>query len=169
LGFGRRCFGLCTVDSRLRDSPARTRLDRGSRYAEIAAEFVRLNVNVIVTVGSAVPTVKQATTAIPIVFAVAIDPVSSGLVASLAKPGGNVTGVTNFVSVLAAKQFELLHELVPNASLIGVLVNPTDLLTKYIARDVQAAQSPSRRNSVLPCWVDAILSQINRFVKGWEN
>ena len=61
---------------------------RLDRYAEIAAEFVRLKVDVIVTVGSAVPIVKQATPDIPIVFAVAIDPVGSGLVASLAQPGG---------------------------------------------------------------------------------
>src|SRR5262245_24538011 len=67
---------------------------RPERYAEIAAEFVRLNVDVILTVGSAVPIVRQATTAIPIVFAVAIDPVGSGLVASLAKPGGNATGLS---------------------------------------------------------------------------
>src|SRR5262249_49518211 len=67
---------------------------RTERYAEIAPEFVRLKVDVIVTVGSAVPTVVQVTTAIPIVFAVAIDPVGNGLVASLAKPGGNVTGLS---------------------------------------------------------------------------
>ena len=67
---------------------------RNERYAEIAAEFVRLKVDVIVTVGSAVPTIRQATGAIPIVFAVAIDPVGSGLVASLAKPGGNITGLS---------------------------------------------------------------------------
>jgi putative tryptophan/tyrosine transport system substrate-binding protein len=67
---------------------------RTERYAEIAAEFVRMKVDVIVTVGSAVPTVRQATSVIPIVFAVAIDPVGSGLVASLAKPGGNVTGLS---------------------------------------------------------------------------
>jgi putative ABC transport system substrate-binding protein len=65
---------------------------RTDRYAEIAAEFVRLKVDVIVTVGSAVPTVKQATAVIPIVFAVGIDPVATGLVASLGHPGGNVTG-----------------------------------------------------------------------------
>src|SRR5215469_4102788 len=67
---------------------------RTERYAEIAAEFVRSNVDIIVTVGSAVPTVRQATTTIPIVFAVGIDPVGSGLVASLAKPGGKVTGLS---------------------------------------------------------------------------
>ena len=66
---------------------------RTERYAEIAAEFVRLKVDVIVTVGSAVPIVRQATAVIPIVFAVGIDPVGAGLVASLAKPGGNVTGL----------------------------------------------------------------------------
>jgi putative tryptophan/tyrosine transport system substrate-binding protein len=65
---------------------------QSQRYAEIAAEFVRLKVDVIVTVGSAVPAAKQATATIPIVFAAAIEPVESGLVASLAKPGGNVTG-----------------------------------------------------------------------------
>jgi len=63
---------------------------RSERYAEIADEFVRLKVDAIVTVGSAVPIVRQATTVIPIVFAVGIDPVGAGLVASLAQPGGNV-------------------------------------------------------------------------------
>jgi putative tryptophan/tyrosine transport system substrate-binding protein len=71
---------------------------RSERYAEIAAEFVRLKVDVIVTVGSAVPIVRQATTVIPIVFAVGIDPVGAGLVASLAQPGGNVTGLSNMAT-----------------------------------------------------------------------
>ena len=66
---------------------------RPERNAEIAAEFVRLNVDVIVANGTAVSTVKQATSAIPIVFPIAVDPVGSGLVASLARPGGNVTGL----------------------------------------------------------------------------
>jgi putative tryptophan/tyrosine transport system substrate-binding protein len=65
---------------------------QSQRYAEIAAEFARLKVDVIVTVGSAVPAAMQATATIPIVFAAAIEPVESGLVASLVKPGGNVTG-----------------------------------------------------------------------------
>ncbi len=67
---------------------------RTERYAEIAAEFAHQKVDVIVTVGSAVPTVRQAAGVIPIVFAVAIDPVRSGLVCSLANPGGNVTGLS---------------------------------------------------------------------------
>jgi ABC-type uncharacterized transport system substrate-binding protein len=86
---------------------------RTERYAAIAAEFVRLKVDVIVTVGSAVPTVRQATSVIPIVFAVAIDPVGSGLVASLAKPGGNVTGLSLQATNLAGKRIELLREIVP--------------------------------------------------------
>ena len=76
---------------------------RTERYAEIAAEFVRLKVDAIVTVGSAVPIVKQATAVIPIVFAVGIDPVGSGLVASLAEPGGNVTGLSIQANDLAGK------------------------------------------------------------------
>jgi putative ABC transport system substrate-binding protein len=86
---------------------------RPQRYAEIAAEFVRLKVDVIVTVGSAVPTLKQATTDIPIVFAVAIDPVANGLVASLARPGGNVTGLSIQAADLAGKRLELLRGVVP--------------------------------------------------------
>jgi putative tryptophan/tyrosine transport system substrate-binding protein len=86
---------------------------RSERYAEIAAEFVRLKVDAIVTVGSAVPIVRQATTVIPIVFAVGIDPVGAGLVASLAQPGGNVTGLSIQANELAGKRLEFARELVP--------------------------------------------------------
>src|SRR5262245_27930079 len=96
---------------------------RTERYAEIAAEFVRLNVDVIVTVGSAVPTVKQTTTVIPIVFAVAIDPVGSGLVASLAKPGGNVTGLSIQANELAGKRLEFLREVVPQLRRLAIIFN----------------------------------------------
>jgi putative tryptophan/tyrosine transport system substrate-binding protein len=89
----------------------------------VAIEFVRLNVDVIVTVGSAVPTIKQATTAIPIVFAVAIDPVSSGLVASLASPGGNVTGLSLQATNLAGKRLELLREVVPQLRRLAIIFN----------------------------------------------
>ena len=73
------------------------------RYTEIAAEFVRLNVDVIVTTGAAVPTLKQATSLIPIVFAVANDPVAAGMIASLARPGGNVTGMSLVTVDLASR------------------------------------------------------------------
>jgi len=96
---------------------------RPERYAEIAAEFVRLKVDVILTVGSAVPIVRQATTAIPIVFAVAIDPVGSGLVASLAKPGGNATGLSIQANELAGKRLELLREAIPQLRRLGILFN----------------------------------------------
>jgi putative tryptophan/tyrosine transport system substrate-binding protein len=96
---------------------------RTERHAEIAAEFVRLNVDVIVTVGSAVPTVRQATTAIPIVFAVGIDPVGSGLVASLAKPGGNVTGLSIQANELAGKRLEFARELVRQLRRLAIMFN----------------------------------------------
>ena len=86
---------------------------RPERYSEIGAEFVRLQVDVILTVGSAVPIVRQATTVIPIVFAVAIDPVGSGMVASLAKPGGNATGLSIQANELAGKRLEFLREAIP--------------------------------------------------------
>src|SRR5271170_4811161 len=94
---------------------------RPERYAEIAAEFVRLKVDVIVTVGTAVPTVKQATSDIPIVFAVAIDPIGNGLVASLARPGGNVTGLSIQAGELAGKRIELLREVVPQLHRLAII------------------------------------------------
>ena len=97
---------------------------RSERYAEIAAEFVRLKVDVIVTVGSAVAAAKQATSAIPIVFAVAVDPLGTGLVASLARPGGNVTGLSIQATDLAGKRLELLREVLP-----GLRAESSHLLT----------------------------------------
>ena len=96
---------------------------RTERYAEIAAEFVRLKVDVIVTVGSAVPTVRQATAVIPIVFAVGIDPVGSGLVASLAHPGGNVTGLSIQANELAGKRLQFARELVPRLHRLAIMFN----------------------------------------------
>jgi putative ABC transport system substrate-binding protein len=96
---------------------------RSERYAEIAAEFVRLKVDVIVTVGSAVPIVRQATTVIPIVFSVGIDPVGAGLVASLAQPGGNVTGLSIQANELAGKRLEFARELVPQLHRLAIMFN----------------------------------------------
>jgi putative tryptophan/tyrosine transport system substrate-binding protein len=96
---------------------------RGERFAEIAAEFVRLKVDVIVTVGGAVLAAKQATSFIPIVFAVAADPVGSGLVASLARPGGNVTGLSTQFTDIAGKRLELLREIVPSLRRLAIMAN----------------------------------------------
>ena len=97
---------------------------RDERYAEIAAEFIRLKVDVIVTAGS-VPVIaaKQATSVIPIVFAAAGDPVGNGLVASLAHPGGNVTGLSIQQTDLGAKRLELLREVVPNLDRLAIMAN----------------------------------------------
>ncbi len=96
---------------------------RDERYSEIAAEFVGLKVDVIVTAGGAVLAVKQATTAIPIVFALAADPVGSGLVASLARPGGNVTGLSIQATDLAGKRVEILREVVPGLRRLAIMAN----------------------------------------------
>ena len=97
--------------------------NRFERYAEIATEFVRLKVDVIVTFGTAVPTIKQATSAIPIVFAIDADPVGRGLVASLARPGGNVTGLSLQSTDLVGKRLELLREVLPYIRRLAVMGN----------------------------------------------
>ena len=112
---------------------------RPERYAEITEEFVRLNVNVIVTVGSAVPSVKQATTVIPIVFAVGIDPVASGLVTSLAKPGGNVTGLSIQAADLASKRLEILREVIPSLRKLAVMTNAGNAQPMLEAKETQEA------------------------------
>ena len=93
------------------------------RYSEIAAEFVRLKVDVIVTYGTASAAAKQATSIIPIVFAAHGDPVGTGLVASLARPGGNVTGLSTQSPDLAGKRVDLLREIVPGLRRLAMLAN----------------------------------------------
>ncbi len=96
---------------------------RGERFSEIAAEFVRDNVDIIVTAGGAVVAAKQATSTIPIIFALANDPVGIGLVASLARPGGNVTGLSAQATDLASKRLELLREIVTGIRQLAILGN----------------------------------------------
>ena len=93
------------------------------RFAEIAAEFVQIKVDVVVTVGSAVAAVKQATSTIPIVFAIAVDPVGTGIVASLARPGGNITGLSTQTADLTGKKIELLRELLPGLRQLATIAN----------------------------------------------
>jgi putative ABC transport system substrate-binding protein len=109
-------------------------------YRALAAELVRRQVAVIATTGGPLPALaaKAATTTIPIVFNVADDPVTHGLVASLARPGGNLTGVNFLSSELAAKRLELLRELVPAATRVAILVSRTDEAnTQVTLRDVE--------------------------------
>ena len=93
---------------------------RSETYAEAAAEFVRLKVDVIVSSGVATPAMKQATSVIPIVFTLDADPVGRGLVASLARPGGNVTGLSSQSTELVGTRLELLREIVPSFRRLAV-------------------------------------------------
>jgi putative ABC transport system substrate-binding protein len=113
---------------------------RAERFAQIAAEFVRRKVDVIVTSGTqAVIAAKQATSIIPIVFATAGDPVGSGLVASLAHPGGNVTGLATLAADLAGKRLELLREVIPGLRRLAIMGNVGNPFTVLELGEVQAA------------------------------
>ena len=110
------------------------------RLPALAADLVRRQVAVIAAAGaSSSLAAKAATTTIPIVFSAAIDPVAAGLVVSLSRPAGNVTGVTNLGVELLQKQVEMLHEVVPIATIVAGLVNPTFPGSEAEARDLQAA------------------------------
>jgi putative ABC transport system substrate-binding protein len=115
---------------------------RNERLPALAAELVRHRIAVLVVLGGTVSALaaKAATTTVPIVFRVAVDPVDAGLVASLNRPGGNVTGVTTMGADLGSKQLEMLHELVPAAKVMALLINPTNPSIAVVqSRDVPAA------------------------------
>jgi putative ABC transport system substrate-binding protein len=109
------------------------------RVPAMAAELVRRQVTVIVANSPGNLAAKAATTTIPIVFTIASDPVQIGLVASLSRPGGNVTGATQMGVEVVPKQLELAHEMVPTATVIAVLVNPTNPNAETLLRDLQVA------------------------------
>ncbi len=115
--------------------------DQNQRIPALAAELVQRQVAVIASGGTlSVVAAKAATVTIPIVFEVGVDPVSSGFVASLDRPGGNITGVTNLNVEVGPKRLELLHELLPSVTVIAALVNPTNaVLGEPFVRGLQAA------------------------------
>jgi putative ABC transport system substrate-binding protein len=117
------------------------------RLAALASDLIGLQVSVIAAVGltPAALAAKAATATIPIVFATGGDPVKLGLVASLNRPGGNLTGVSFLVSMMAPKRLEILVEAVPNATAIGFLVNPTNPNAVSETSEIQAAAATIRR------------------------
>ena len=125
---------------------------RTERFHEIAAEFARLKVDVIVTSGTApVLEAKRATSDIPIVFAVASDPVGNHLVASLARPGGNITGLSIQQTDLAAKRMELLREVIPGLSRLAILANIGNPAAVADMREVQLAMLSEPIRRLLKC------------------
>jgi putative tryptophan/tyrosine transport system substrate-binding protein len=115
--------------------------DEYDRLPELAADLVRRRVAVIAAPGSAQGPLaaKAATTTIPVVFSTGIDPVKSGLVGSLNRPGGNVTGVISMTGVLGPKQLGLLQELLPGATRFAVLANPNNATTASVINDLRDA------------------------------
>jgi putative ABC transport system substrate-binding protein len=142
-GFVRRLRELGWTEDRNVAIEYRWAEGRDERFAEIAAEFVRLKVDMIVTSGnSAVAAAKQATLAIPIVFAVAGDPVGTGLVASLARPGRNLTGLSGQQTDTTGKRLELLREILPGLRQLAVLANVGSSYAVLEMREVEAMARP---------------------------
>ena len=121
--------------------------NQNDRLSELAADLIRRHVNIIVAPGGtrAALAAKGLTTTIPIVFSASVDPVQSGLVQSLNRPGGNVTGITDMATDVAGKQLELLHELLPGAVRFALLVNPSGASTEVTITEVQSAASAMGR------------------------
>jgi putative tryptophan/tyrosine transport system substrate-binding protein len=138
--FLRRLRELNWIEGRSVSIEYRWAEGRTERYAEIAAEFVQLRVDLIFTGGAgAVMAAKHVTSAIPIVFGVASDPVGTGLVASLARPGGNVTGMSIEGPDLAAKRLELFRQVIPALVRLAVFSNPDASGAALELRELQAA------------------------------
>jgi ABC transporter substrate binding protein len=132
------------------------------RLPELAIELVKRKPALIWASGGQLPPLaaKAATSTIPIVFASGFDPVSAGLVASLSRPGGNVTGVSMFGGALVSKRMEVLRELVPHATAIGVLVNPDGPTGEAQTRDaLQAADTLGARAVIFQRLLQVILTE----------
>jgi putative ABC transport system substrate-binding protein len=138
--FMQRLRELGWIDGRNLEIEYRWAGGRNERYTEAAAEFVRLKVDVIVTVATpSALAAKQATLVIPIVFAAVSDPVGTGLVASLARPGGNITGLANQVSDTAGKKLELLREIVSDLRRLAIMADVGNPASVLEMGEVQAA------------------------------
>src|SRR5438876_9744866 len=121
--FVRRLGELGWIDGRNVTIEYRWAEGRAERYVEVAAEFVRLKVDVIVTGGAAIPAAMQATSTIPIVFALAVGAIREGIITNLARPGGNVTGLSALSSETASKRLQILSEVIPGLRRLAMLGN----------------------------------------------
>ncbi len=135
--FNHRLHEVGWIDGRSVAIVPRWAEGRNERFAEIAAEFVALKVNVIVTGGGAVLALTQATSTIPIVFALANDPVASGYVRSLARPGGNVTGLSGQSTDLIGKRLEMLREIVPTLRRLAIIGDSSNRSVRLEVDEVQ--------------------------------
>jgi putative ABC transport system substrate-binding protein len=140
--FEERLRELGWIDGRTATLVYRWAEGDSSRYAPIAAAFVQMKVDVIVTVGSAAATVMRATSTIPIVLAAAVDPVASGFVQSLSHPGGNVTGLSLQSSEIGSKRLEILREAIPGLKHLAVMANAN---YPGSARESTAVQEAARK------------------------
>lgn len=161
--FRQRLGELGWIDGRTVTIVTRWAEGKSDRFPEIAAEFVRQNVDVM-TAGSAIPAVKQATSAIPVVFAVAVDPLASGFVNSLARPGGNVTGLSLQSSEMVSKRIALLREIIPGLKRLAILANAGYLGAAYESATADAAAR--QLGSTLTPWIfdpqAILLRRLNR-------
>ena len=152
--FARRLQELGWIDGRTITVEYRWADGHADPIIEFAAEFVRSEVNLIVTGGNAVAAAKQATSTIPIVFAIAVDPVGSGFVDSLSRPGGNVTGLSLQGPELAGKRLELLRQIAPGCRRLAIMVN-----VGYVAAKTELAQVQSAAAAL---GFDTVLLEIRR-------
>jgi putative tryptophan/tyrosine transport system substrate-binding protein len=136
--FVQRLSELGWIDGRTVAIVYRWAEGREERFAEIAGKFVKRKVDVIVTSGGAVRAAMQMTSVIPIVFGTANDPVGSGFVTSLARPGGNVTGLSNQAPEIAGKRLEILRELVPRLDRLAIMGNNSNASITLEMNEVQA-------------------------------
>ena len=146
--------------------------DQNDRLPELATELVQREVTAIVAAGTtSAVAAKAATKSVPVVFAVAADPVKAGLVASLRLPGGNMTGVTDLNLEIGPKRLELIHQLVPTATVMGVLVNPTspDLTEAFLLVLQPAARAIGVQLHVLHASTEAEFDQVFASLKSNGN